>query len=412
MTATAAPALTLRRRSRALAPLGLVFLTVGVATAFAFPFLTLFLTSAVHASPLEITVFLLAQPLSGVIVSSALARVSDRGMARRRIMMIAAAAGCVATCLNSVVRSYPLLLLIACTLTATATAALSQGFAYAREVLAGDPAAAMATSALRTCFSLSWVAGPPLASVLLGVGGFRLLYGSAAALWVIMLVVVLTWLRNPVRLTSPDGELHDPLLRTPDASPRALWLTLAALVLLQGSISLNVQAVPLLVRNNLHAGVSAAGIVLGVCAALEIPAMLGFGALSTRIKLGTLVRTGPLFGAAYYLMTAATTQVWQLDTVQVVNACYIAIMQGLSISYVQELLPSQPGRASTLYGNTFALGAIVASPLLGLGAQFGYRTTYLGAVGLAAVGLALLVAGRVSASEGGRQTADARLGVT
>ena len=67
---------------------------------------------------------------------------------------------------------------------------------------------------------------------------------------------------------------------------------------------------------------------------------------------------------------------------QVFNACFIAVIQGLAISYVQELLPLQPGRASTLYSNTFPSGAILASPLLGLGAQFGYRFSFLAATGL------------------------------
>lgn len=410
MTATATTALSLRGRSRALAPLGVVFLTVGLSTALAYPFLTLFLTNAVKASPVEISVFLLAAPLSGVTVSSLLARVSDRGLARRRVMLIAGTAGCAGTGLTSVLRSYPLLLLVVCTLTATATAALAQGFAFAREVLTGDPAAAMATSALRTCFSLSWIAGPPLASVLLEVGGYRTLFAVASALWAVMFVVVLTWLSDPVPLAGRDGEPVEVHHALPDAPRRALWLTLGALVLLQGAIALNVQAVPLLVHNNLHAGVQASGIVLGVCAALEVPAMLGFGALSTRMRLGTLVRIGPLFGIAYYAAAASSGQVWQLDTAQLINACYIAINQGLAISYVQELLPSQPGRASTLYGNTFALGAIVAGPLLGVGARFGYRVTFLGAVGLTVCGLALLLAGRASARHQGAPQPDVLVG--
>ena len=51
-----------------------------------------------------------------------------------------------------------------------------QSFAYARQVLQRDDPgrAAMGISTLRTVFSLAWVAGPPLAAVLLETGGFRL----------------------------------------------------------------------------------------------------------------------------------------------------------------------------------------------------------------------------------------------
>jgi SET family sugar efflux transporter-like MFS transporter len=395
VTATTTRA-ALGTRSRALAPLVVVFLGVGLSTALAFPFLSLFLTSAVHASPIELTVFLLAQPLSGVVVSTVLGRLSDGRVARRRVLMVSAVAGCTSAALFSVLRSYWLLLLLACTVTAIGGAILAQGFAYARATLADDPSAPMVTSTLRTFFSLSWVAGPPLASLLLTTGGFATLYACSAGLYAVVLGVVVFWLAEPARPTPPAaGEQTDVVLPV-DAARRSLWITLGALVLLQSAISLNVQALPLLLRDSLHSGVGSAGVLLGICAALEIPAMLGFGALSTRVPLYLLVRLGPLFGIVYYALASAVGQVWQLGVAQLVNACFIAVIQGLAISYVQELLPLQPGRASTLYGNTFACGAILASPMLGIGAKFGYRFSFIAAIGLSACGLVLLIAGRPS----------------
>ena len=97
--------------------------------------------------------------------------------------------------------------------------------------------------------------------------------------------------------------------------------------------------------------------------------MLWFGALSTRMPLQRLVLLGPLFGIAYFAIASVVGQVWQLGAAQVLNACFIGIIQGLAISYVQEFLPSQPGRASTLYSNTFACGMILSSPLLGIGRE-------------------------------------------
>jgi SET family sugar efflux transporter-like MFS transporter len=373
-----------------------VFLGVGLSTALAFPFLSLFLTSAVHASPLQLTVFLLAQPLSGVVVSTYLGRLSDGRVARRHVLMVSAVAGCTSAALFSVLRNYWLLLLLACTVTAVAGAILAQGFAYARATLAGDPSAPMVTSTLRTFFSLSWVAGPPLASLLLTTGGFTTLYACSAGLYAVVLGVVVFWLAEPARPTPPaEGEQSDVALPV-DAARRSLWITLGALVLLQSAISLNVQALPLLLRDNLHSGVGSAGVLLGICAALEIPAMLGFGALSTRVPLYLLVRLGPLFGIVYYAIASAVGQVWQLGVAQLVNACFIAVIQGLAISYVQELLPLQPGRASTLYSNTFACGAIVASPMLGIGAKFGYRFSFIAAIGMSVAGFVLLIAGRPS----------------
>ena len=83
----------MRIRSRALGPLAVVFLAIGLSTALSFPFMSLFLTSAVHAGPIELTVFLLAQPLAGVVVSTILGRLSDGRVARRRILLMCAISG-------------------------------------------------------------------------------------------------------------------------------------------------------------------------------------------------------------------------------------------------------------------------------------------------------------------------------
>jgi SET family sugar efflux transporter-like MFS transporter len=314
--------------------------------------------------------------------------------------MVSAVAGCTGAALFSVLRSYWPLLALACSVTAVAAALMPQGFAYARAMLVNEPTAPMITSTLRTFFSLSWVAGPPLASLLLTAGGFRTLYLCSAGLYAVVFMVVARWLIEPPPITPlPHHERADAELLG-SGGRRSLWITLAALVLIMASTSLNVQALPLLVRHNLHAGVGSAGVILGICAAIEIPAMLGFGALSKRVPLHRLVLLGPLFGMTYFAIVSGVDQVWQLGAAQVVNACYIAVIQGLAISYVQEFLPLHPGRASTLYSNTFPCGAILVGPLLGVGAKFGYRFSYIAAIGLAAGGLILLTLGRPSRRAG------------
>jgi MFS transporter, SET family, sugar efflux transporter len=369
-------------------------MALGLSTALSSPFLSLFLTSAVHAGPIKLSLFLLAQPLAGVVVSTVLGRLSDGRVARRRLLMVCAAAGCTSAAMFSVLRNYWPLLVLACTVTAIGGALMPQSFGYARATLAGEPTAPKITSTLRTFFSLSWVAGPPLASLLLDAGGFATLYVCSAALYALVFLVAMRWLA-PLPVTKPLAHVQKS-----NAGPltgrarRSLWITLLALVLLMSAMSLNVQALPLLVRHNLHAGVGSAGVILGICAALEIPVMLGFGVLSTRMPLQRLVLLGPLFGIAYFAVASIVDHVWQLGAAQLLNACFIGVIQGLAISYVQEFLPLHPGRASTLYSNTFPCGAILASPLLGIGAKFGYRVTFTAAIGLAAAGLVLLMVGR------------------
>ena len=184
------------RIGRALLPLGFLFLAVGVSTALFNPFLSLFLSTDVDAGPLKITFFLIVAPLGGVLGSVLIARLSDRRPIRRMLLISGAVAGLVGTGLTAVVRDYWVLLALAVAAVALAGSLFPQSFAYARQVLERDDPdrAALGISALRTVFSLAWVAGPPLAAFLLDAGSFVWVYGTAALMYALAALVAIFWL--------------------------------------------------------------------------------------------------------------------------------------------------------------------------------------------------------------------------
>ena len=109
---------TVRGTRRTLLPLALVFLAVGVSTSMFTPYLSLFLDTAVHAGPVRITVFLIASPLSGVVASTLLGRLSDRLPIRRRLIILAALGGLAGTGTTAFVRNYWILLALTVTVVA------------------------------------------------------------------------------------------------------------------------------------------------------------------------------------------------------------------------------------------------------------------------------------------------------
>ncbi|GIF08053.1 sugar efflux transporter [Actinoplanes siamensis] len=377
-----------RLLSRRLLPLGFMFLASGIATAVVGPFLGLFLSTAVHAGPVQVSAFLIVASLSGVAMSQALARISDRRPMRRTLLLAAALAGCAGTGLTSVVRNYWILLALTVTATAVAGSLYPQSFAYARQVLTSDdPArAAMGISALRTVFSIAWVGGPPLAAILLDRTDFRYVYGTAAVLYLIAALITTRWLPE-IEAPAPgsSGGLDD------GRTPRAMYPIIGGFVLLTTTMVLGVQAMSLFVSEDLHGTVGDSGLVLGLCAALEIPLMLGFGALSTRMPLRRLILFGAVCGVAYQALAATAQATWMLAAAQVLNAMFIAANSGLGISYVQDMMPLHPGRATTLFTNTFPLGQILAAPLFGVAQEFDYRLAYVMNLGLAVLGLFLLL---------------------
>ncbi|MFI5495355.1 sugar efflux transporter [Actinoplanes sp. NPDC051859] len=387
-TARRTPPLT-----RALLPLGLVFLAVGVSTALVGPFLSLFLSTEVDAGPIEVTIFLVVAPLSGVLGSTLIGRLSDRWPIRRALLIGGALAGTIGCAFTAVVRDYWVLLGLTVTALAVANSLFPQSFAYARQVLERDAPerAAMGISALRTVFSLAWVAGPPLAAFLLDAGGFALVYGGAAIMYAIAAAIGLGWLdkAGPAAPAPVDSAADEP-----GTTRWTLLLTALAFTLLQTPLTLGIQALPLLIGTELGGDAAAAGLVLGLCAALEIPLMLGLGVLSTRLPLRALLFAGGACGVAYYGAAAVATSVWVLFAAQILNALFIAAVSGLGISYMQNMLPEQPGRATTLFTNSFPLGAMLAGPLFGLSQQFGYRLAYVLCTGLCLAGLVVLTLAR------------------
>jgi SET family sugar efflux transporter-like MFS transporter len=384
-----------RHQSRALLPLGLVFLAVGVSTALVEPFRSLFLSTAVHAGPAQLTVFLIVAPLAGVVASTLLGRLSDRRAIRRGLLIGTSVAGVVGMGLTAFVRDYWLLLALTATATGLAGAVFPQAFAYARQLLAQRSSSpAMGISTLRTVFSLAWVAGPPLAAVLLTAGGFPLVFGAAAVMYGVAALVATFWLEK-VGLPAPaasDGD--EPVAGpgdTPAASRSTLLLTAAAFTMLMCPMTLCVQALPLYISTDLGGDATHAGLVLGLCAALEIPLMLGLGMVASRIRVRMLVLAGACSGVAYYAVAAVTPAVWVLGAAQIGNAVFIAAVAGLGITYMQDMLPLQPGRATTLFTNSFPIGAILAGPLFGLTQHFGYQFAYVIGAALCAAGLLMLL---------------------
>ncbi|WP_430779705.1 sugar efflux transporter [Actinoplanes sp. G11-F43] len=377
--------------SRRLLPLGLVFLTVGIATAVVGPFLGLFLSSAVQASPIQVTFFLITASLSGVAMSWAIGRVSDRRPMRRTILIAAALAGCAGSGLTAVVRDFWVLLALTATASAIAGSLFPQSFAYAREALQrDDPSrAAMGISALRTVFSIAWVGGPSLAAFLLESGDFQYVYGTASVLYLVAALLAAKWL--------PEVEAPAPPPPGDTVSTRAPWQVypiLAGFVLIQTSMVLNVQAMPLYLRTELDGTVGDAGIILGICAALEIPLMLGFGKLSTRMPLRRIILFGGVCGVGYQALAVSASSVWMLAAAQILNAILIAAVSGLGISYFQDMMPRFPGRASTMFANTFPIGQIMSAPLFGLAQEYGFRLAYTLNLVLAVLGLLILLAVR------------------
>ncbi|MFC3894900.1 MFS transporter [Lentzea rhizosphaerae] len=375
--------------SRTFLQLSVISVVSGVSMAFAMPFNSLFLTSEIKVTPVQLSVFLLASPLASVVASTIMGKLSDGRVQRRYLLVAGGVAGAIGYSLFAVLRDYWFLLGTSVVFVAITSSLLPQIFAYGRAVSRGP---SMMVSVLRTLLSVAWVAGPPLAALMVAKTGWVGLFTATALLQLGVAVLAFTL---PVPVAVPEEKAEE------EAGPSRAGMSVvaAAFVFLQGSVGLAVSGLPLFVTTQLHGTAGDAGLAMGLCAALEIPMILWFGSLANRMSQHKLVLAGAVIALGYHGSMLLTDSVWQVLALQLLHATVISLVMGVGLTYFQSLDPARPGRASTMFSNTQIVGGMIAGALTGLSAQLGFRWIYGFSLTMVALGLVLLlVAGRLTGS--------------
>jgi SET family sugar efflux transporter-like MFS transporter len=362
-------------------------LALGIADSMIGPYLVLFGSQTAHLSPLQVGVFMSLTSVSGLAVSTWLGRRFDRSASRwpALIAVSAAAAGYAALTTTT---SYLVLLLIAVGLLSAGTAAFPQIFALARthEDHAGGRASRQRTPALRSIWSLAWAVGPMIGAALLASGGYHRLLLTTALAFILVAGPLLLLGRTP--RAGRDEHAH-----SEDGRPtRAMLLAAGSFTCFHTAMLSGSLVLPLYATTTLHKPDSAVGLLFTVCALVEIPAALATMLLPTGLRKPVILAGMTLF-ALYFVLVAAATTMPALIGTQVARGTGLAVVGALGITYVQDLAPRSPGRATTLFANTVIIGSLVSGLLAGATSQaLGFRPALLACAALAASGCVLLIA--------------------
>ncbi|MFD5830419.1 sugar efflux transporter [Lentzea sp. NPDC060358] len=377
--------------SRTFLQLSVISVVSGMTMAFALPFNSLFLTSEVGVTPFQLGFFLIVSPVASVVASTVMGALSDGRVQRRYLLVAGGVAGAVGYGLFAVLRDYWYLLGTSVVFIAITASLLPQLFAYGRQVSRGP---SMVVSVLRTLLSVAWVAGPPVAALLVAQTGWVGLFGATA---VLSLGVAVLALLLPVPVAEPEDDVAEEAAAEPVRGTMAV--VSAAFTFMQGSVALAVSGLPLFITANLGGTAGDAGLTMGLCAALEIPMMLWFGALANRMSQHRLVLIGAAISLSYHGLMILTDAVWQVMALQLLHATVISLVMGVGITYFQSLDPLRPGHATTMFNNTQIVGSMVAGALLGVSQGLGFRWVYGFSFAMCVCGLALLLAaGRLTGS--------------
>ena len=410
---------------------------LGVAMSFTAPYLSLFGIERAGMTPFRLGIFMTAIAASGVIASTAAGRWSDATGRHRPLLLtslVAATLGYLSLC---IVRDYTLLLAVGIAFIGAGGCALSLVFSFSRAALpvADDAERTFASATLRTILSAAWVFGPAVGALVLAAVGFYGLFLFAAASFAACGTIV--WrMREPGPLDDEHATQHlrprptaaeaeadavqsaveseaQPLTqaevlpgvvqaadgeaapaavgrrtRAPDVSSSDIMRSVVALTLIGLAANATMIVLPLYIVHGLKGSRIDVSVMLGLGALMEIPMMLALGARASKLnKLNWLAACATVH-AVYFVSMSLAPGVHALIPMQILNAFVVAVTSCLGMTYVQDLMPASPGRATALFFNASRLGSILSGVLSGMLVQaFGYRGTFLfcGALALCAL---------------------------
>jgi SET family sugar efflux transporter-like MFS transporter len=415
-------------------PLAGATLMLGVAMSFTAPYLSLFGIERAGMTPLRLGIFMTAIAASGVIASTAAGRWSDSTGKHRPLLLVSLGAATLGYLSLCIVRDYALLLAVGIAFIGAGGCALSLVFSFSRAALPAvdDAERTFASATLRTILSAAWVFGPAVGALLLAAVGFYGLFLFAAASFAACGTIV--WrMREPGPLDDEHATQHlqrrpfageadaeaeavkaameseaQPLTQAevlpgiaqaaaePRAAPAAqtfaarrrvpqpqvstsdIMRSVVALTLIGLATNATMIVLPLYIVHGLKGTRIDVSIMLGLGALMEIPMMLALGARAAKLHKLNWLAACAVVHAVYFVSMSLAPGVHSLIPMQILNAFVIAVTSCLGMTYVQDLMPASPGRATALFFNASRLGSILSGVLSGLLVQaFGYRGTFM-----------------------------------
>lgn len=378
----------------------------GLQMAFLSPALALILVNLYDASTAEVGWVLSIYNASGFLASLVLPAYADRRSQYLRLMLVCGGLTAVLAAVLAVATTLPVAAIALVVIGGPAGVGSSMLFAHLRH--SGARTADIVNT--RAIVSVAWVAGPPLATFIIGWFGDRAILLAIAAVAVLNMGTTAAMMAQrraqlrAQRAAEAAGSAPAPAAPVEDPSPvgrLGTGLIMGAFILLQAANATAMTIMTVYVTQTLGLDVLWAGIALGAAAAIEVPALLLMGRLSARFSHLRLIAAGCLAGIAYYVGLALVSGPVLLIALQLLNASAFAAIAGIGLPLFQQMIP-RPGLATGLYLNTRRLGAIVSGPIIAVGSLsvLGQRGIFLTCAVVTLIGLVVIVIASRTARRG------------
>ncbi|MDQ0091356.1 MFS family permease [Paenibacillus anaericanus] len=373
----------------------------GMGVSLSAPFLSIYFTEQLGVSVGMFGIFLSVTLIAGIWISTLIGRRSDLGLNRKSIYLVATLCNALAYSGYLLIQDFTILFIYMIVFTALGAPGMPQLFAISREAVTKSDFTdhAFANSTLRSAFSLGFITGPLIGTLLIAAVGFKGIFSGTIGVFLLVALLIFLFLKSTTELKTSTAEVKVSSFRL--SQNRNILLPFLILILMYIAHWTSSINTALFITHNLGGTTSDVGLISSICAALEIPFMIMLGLLSAKYSNRILMMCGAILGGAYYIVVLISGAMWQMLAAQILLAVFVAVISAIGISYIQDLLPSMPGYASTLYSNASTIGRLIGSLVGGgLASIVGYRYSFVFCLILVIISLVILaVSGRHSLNE-------------
>ncbi|MEP6986372.1 MAG: MFS transporter [Chloroflexota bacterium] len=392
--------------------LALNILLQGCLMATLAPLIPLLIAEKIGLDKTAVMLFFLINTLVGIAVTLGTGWLSDGTIARYKLVLVCgiiAAVGFVGLSQATTTSQ--------AWLAGIAIAAIGVGFpqlfAVAKSGVVADweqEAQVMGITALRTMFSLGFVFGTAAASLVanLDIRNVFLMIAAASVLVTFSAAVLLYRMEAHMRREAVRIKESNPSTSTTKTGYSlpvwALIVPLVALTILRGADSARGVYLPL-VMLQLFKDATIAPLMFGITAAAELVAMGFMGYVASKIGEKATISIGAVVGALFYAVMSFSQSLPLLYIAHIFYAIFVAVVVGVGMAYVQNLVKNRAGLGGSLFMVVFNVGSLIGilAPLL---VKDYDQTIFIAPIILCLVGAAMLMFGdRTAQIESRIQTA-------
>ncbi|WP_379134473.1 sugar efflux transporter [Paenibacillus sp. sgz500958] len=357
------------------------------------PFLSLYCIEQTGMSPLSYGVLMSITMICGLVISTIIGKASDYKFSRKGMIIFTLISTAAAYVLFAYFTNYYVLLAVSAIFFGISFASFPQVFAYARDSISKSNISAinqpLAMNLLRMLYSLGWIAGPSIGSLLVNRYNFHSLFLIVAATYVFVSLLALILFRGDKK-TITEREVKQPVHLGRFVKQPQISSVLSTFVLLSIASSMSTIVLPLFFSTTLHGNYQQLGWLYSITAIAELPLMIVVGIMARKMGKSKIILLGIFSNFLYFLVFALSHSILLTYFAQLLNAISVSIIMGYGISYFQELLPDEPGTATTLYSNTSRIGSSMGGVVSGaVSGMFGYRSVFVVCMSITLVALSM-----------------------